>query len=137
MFKTSLTIISKPKPKCSQLVELHNVDDYLGPRFSSVFLLFSTLWPCGEALLAKHSENITVKFENARCLFRIRSRLWESASLWSGCQENSTLLYVVQLSVMTGGALNIYSHIYITELLHRFLWDKYCLTDYSDRHLKI
>ena len=37
MFKTSQTIISKPKPKCFQLVEPHKVDDYLGPRFSSVF----------------------------------------------------------------------------------------------------
>ena len=43
MFKTSQTIISKPKSKCFQLVELHKVDDYLGPRFSSVFSLFSTL----------------------------------------------------------------------------------------------
>ena len=67
MFKSSLTTISKPKPKCSQLAELHKVDDYLGPRFSSVFLLcFQPCWPCREALLARDSENITVKFENTK-----------------------------------------------------------------------
>ena len=37
MFKTSLTIISKPKPKCSQLAELHKVDDYLGPVLAAFF----------------------------------------------------------------------------------------------------
>ena len=67
MFESSLTTISKPKPKCSQLAELHKVDDYLGPRFSSVFLLcFQPCWPCREALLARDSENITVKFENTK-----------------------------------------------------------------------
>ena len=113
MFETSLTTISKPKPKCSQLAELHKVDDYLGPRFSSVFLLcFQPCWPCREALLARDSENITVKFENTK--------------------QNSTLL-----SVMTGGTLNIYPHIYKAELLLRFLLDKHCVTDYPDRHLEI
>ena len=131
MFESSLTTISKPKPKCSQLAELHKVDDYLGPRFSSVFLLcFQPCWPCREALLARDSENISVKFENTSCLLRIRPGLRESASLWSSCQQYSTLLYGVQLSVMTGGALNIYPHIYITELLLRFLLDEHCLTDY-------
>ena len=67
MFESSLTTISKPKPKCSQLAELHKVDDYLGPRFSSVFLLcFQPCWPCREALLARDSENITVTFENTK-----------------------------------------------------------------------
>ena len=54
MFKTSLTNISKPKLQYYQLAKLYKVDDYSGPRFSSVFLLsFQHCQPCGETLLSE------------------------------------------------------------------------------------
>ena len=61
-------------------------------------------------MLAGDSDNITVKFENIRHLFRTRSEVAEDVFLLSCCQQG-TLLNEVQSSVMSDGALNIYLHI--------------------------
>ena len=71
---------------------------------------FSTLVDYAEKLCLQETDNITVKFENIRYLFRTRSEIEEGASLLSCCQQG-TLLSEVQPSVMTDGALNIYLHI--------------------------
>ena len=63
-------------------------------------------------MFARDSDNITVKFENIRYLFRTRPEIAEGASLLRCCQQG-TLLSEVQPSVMPDGALNIYLHILV------------------------